>query len=170
MTQRPAELDPTIISQCSTLFIMRVANDEDQTLLRSAVSDAAANLLSFVPSLGTGEVVGIGEGMPLPARLSFQQLPDGVVPRGESADQSGTDRRELSRGDLVRQAIERWRRATTSGTAREEEPPCEAAGAASIANGEDAIARGLRSIAVDRLPPQPKRIPLDPDRYTILKR
>src|SRR5204862_6862050 len=71
VTQRPAELDPTIISQCSTLFTMRLANDRDQALLRSAVSDAAANLLSFVPSLGTGEVVGFGEGMPMPARFTF---------------------------------------------------------------------------------------------------
>ena len=55
VTQRPAELDPTIISQCSTLFAMRMSNDRDQALLRSAVSDTAANLLAFVPSLGTRE-------------------------------------------------------------------------------------------------------------------
>ena len=45
VTQRPAELDATIISQCNTLFTMRLANERDQALLRSAVSDAAANLL-----------------------------------------------------------------------------------------------------------------------------
>lgn len=50
ITQRPAELDATIISQCNTLFTMRLANERDQALLRAAVSDAAANLLSFVPS------------------------------------------------------------------------------------------------------------------------
>ncbi|MBV8663299.1 MAG: ATP-binding protein, partial [Hyphomicrobiales bacterium] len=33
VTQRPAELDPTIIAQCSTLFAMRMANDRDQALL-----------------------------------------------------------------------------------------------------------------------------------------
>ncbi len=38
VTQRPGELDPTIISQCSTLFAMRLANDRDQALLRSAVT------------------------------------------------------------------------------------------------------------------------------------
>jgi DNA helicase HerA-like ATPase len=53
VTQRPAEIDPTIISQCSTLFVMRLSNERDQSLIRSAVSDAAANLLSFIPSLGT---------------------------------------------------------------------------------------------------------------------
>ena len=49
VTQRPAEIDPTIISQCSTLFVMRLANERDQNLIRSAVSDAAANLLVVHP-------------------------------------------------------------------------------------------------------------------------
>jgi hypothetical protein len=73
VTQRPAELDATIISQCNTLFAMRLANDRDQALLRSAVSDAAANLLSFVPSLGTREVLAFGEGVALPTRLRFKE-------------------------------------------------------------------------------------------------
>jgi len=41
-------------------FVMRMANDRDQAILRSAVSDAAANLLAFVPSLGTREVIAFG--------------------------------------------------------------------------------------------------------------
>src|SRR2546423_8393233 len=69
VTQRPAELDATIISQCNTLFAMRLANDRDQALLRSAVSDAAANLLSFVPSLGTREELPFCQAAPLPSRL-----------------------------------------------------------------------------------------------------
>ena len=54
---------------------MRLANDRDQALLRSAVSDAAANLLSFVPSLGTREVLAFGEGVALPTRLRFKEVP-----------------------------------------------------------------------------------------------
>jgi DNA helicase HerA-like ATPase len=69
VSQRPAELDPTITSQCSTLFAMRMTNDRDQAILRSAVSDAAANLLDFLPSLGTAEVFAFGEGVALPTRV-----------------------------------------------------------------------------------------------------
>src|SRR5262249_41396803 len=50
ISQRPAELDPTILSQCSTLFAMRMTNDRDQALLRSAVADTAAGLVAFLPS------------------------------------------------------------------------------------------------------------------------
>ena len=84
VTQRPAELDATIISQCNTLFAMRLANDRDQALLRSAVSDAAANLLSFVPSLGTREVLAFGEGVALPTRLRFKEVPLHQLPRSEA--------------------------------------------------------------------------------------
>src|SRR6201999_1670628 len=75
VTQRPAELDPTIISQCSTLFAMRMSNDRDQALLRSAVSDTAANLFAFVPTLGTREALAFGAGIPLPTRITFAELP-----------------------------------------------------------------------------------------------
>ena len=87
VTQRdpPGRLDPTIISQCSTLFAMRMANDRDQALLRSAVSDAAANLLAFVPSLGTREVVGFGEGVPLPCAPHFQDASRAICFRAAEA-------------------------------------------------------------------------------------
>ncbi len=81
ITQRPAELDATIISQCNTLFAMRLANERDQALLRSAVSDAAANLLSFVPSLGTREVLAFGEGVAPPTRLRFKEVPPPIAAR-----------------------------------------------------------------------------------------
>ena len=91
VTQRPAELDPTIISQCNTLFAMRMANDRDQALLRSAVTDAVANLLAFVPSLSTREVVAFGEGLPLPARLTFKALPADRIPRSETFERADFD-------------------------------------------------------------------------------
>ncbi|MBX9455896.1 MAG: ATP-binding protein [Rhizobium sp.] len=112
VTQRPAELDPTIVSQCSTLFMMRMANERDHSLLRSAVSDAAVHLLSLVPSLGTGEVVGVGEALPLPLRFSFKRLPRERLP---ASDQLGpaTPMSDSERAANVEKAIDRWRRATS---------------------------------------------------------
>jgi uncharacterized protein len=166
VTQRPAELDPTIISQCSTLFVMRLANEKDQALLRSTVSDAVVNLLSFVPSLGTGEVVGLGEGMPLPARLTFHKLPANLVPTSEM---SGINEdREISRGELVRHAIQRWRKATKGQTTVEEDPS-RRQGSHKV-DAQDAIARGLRTIVGERLAAELQRVPLETSSNSILKR
>lgn len=110
VSQRPAELDPTIISQCSTLFAMRMTNDEDQALLRSAITDATAHLIDIVPSLATGEVVGLGEGMPLPARFMFRTLANTRVPRSEIADRRPSA--DLDPAQLVKTTVDLWRRAT----------------------------------------------------------
>jgi DNA helicase HerA-like ATPase len=114
VTQRPAELDPTIISQCSTLFAMRMVNDRDQALLRSAVTDAAANLVAFVPSLGTREVVGFGEGFPLPTRLSFKALPAGQIPHSETFREDGAVDKVCDTQPFVKRVVERWRGAAVA--------------------------------------------------------
>lgn len=109
VSQRPAELDPTIISQCSTLLVMRMANEKDQALLRFAVSDASANLLALVPSLGIREVIGFGDGFPVPGRVMLRELPPSRIPR---TDMVGQFAGSVSREGLVDAVVERWRGAT----------------------------------------------------------
>jgi hypothetical protein len=134
VTQRPAELDATILSQCSTLFALRMVNDRDQALLRSAVSDAAANLTEFVPSLGTREVLAFGEGVPLPARLKFKSLPAHLVPKSEAL---ASARSEGANPDFIAGVLERWRGATMSGKPGEQmadlAPPSAGPGASPLA-------------------------------------
>jgi len=114
VTQRPAEIDPTIISQCSTLFVMRLSNDRDQSLIRSAVSDAAANLLSFIPSLGVREVFTFGSGVALPTRMRFQELAGDKRPNSEASGNTRSDAGTNMNRDLLTTVIERWRSATMS--------------------------------------------------------
>jgi DNA helicase HerA-like ATPase len=153
VTQRPAELDPTIISQCSTLFVMRLTNDRDQALLRSAVSDAAANLLAFVPSLGTREVIAFGQGVALPTRMKFKELPPNLLKKTDGVSAKG----DGDRGDVghrfVASVIERWRGATMSQKVKLDDPAQVAA-----------------SMAAPRpVPDQPSQFP-GADRFRILKK
>jgi DNA helicase HerA-like ATPase len=113
VTQRPAEIDPTIISQCNTLFVMRMSNDRDQSLIRSAVSDAAANLLTFIPSLGTREVFAFGSAVTVPTRLIFSELPVGLRPNSEASGNTSTIAAGVDKG-LIESVIERWRGSTMS--------------------------------------------------------
>ena len=111
VTQRPAELDPTILSQCSTLFAMRMSNDRDQAILRSAISDAGSNLLAFLPSLGVGEVLAFGEGVSMPTRFKLNQLPNGMLRKGDSEEGRARTARPID-GDFVASVLEKWRGAT----------------------------------------------------------
>ncbi|MEJ2623856.1 MAG: DUF87 domain-containing protein [Pseudolabrys sp.] len=114
VTQRPAEIDPTIISQCSTFFVMRLANDNDQHLIRSAVSDAAANLLSFIPSLGTREVFTFGTGVAMPTRMRFKELPAALRPNSEAGGDTKSNAGNCLERALIGSVIERWRSASMS--------------------------------------------------------
>ena len=157
VTQRPAELDATIISQCNTLFAMRLANDRDQALLRSAVSDAAANLLSFVPSLGTREVLAFGEGVALPTRLRFKEVPVHQLPRSEATIASAPSVTAGHDMHFVAAVLERWRGATSN-----RDTPSEA----SISSDRSA-GRGMTPVEAPMLQPS---MGLDPDRFSLLKK
>jgi hypothetical protein len=114
VTQRPAEIDSTILSQCSTLFVMRLSNDRDQALIRSAASDAAANLLSFIPSLGTREAFAFGAGVTLPTCMRFQELSAAQRPNSEASGNTRSDTGTNISRDLITSVIGRWRSATMS--------------------------------------------------------
>jgi DNA helicase HerA-like ATPase len=117
VTQRPAELDITIISQCSTLFAMRMANDRDQSIVRAAVSDAAGSLLGFLPSLGAREVFAFGEGVPVPTRLRFKEIPKDRIPRSEAVGHAPMDFVQSMDTDFIASVVERWRGAMISSRA-----------------------------------------------------
>jgi len=118
ITQRPAELDATIISQCSTLFAMRMANDRDQAIVRSAVSDAAGSLIGFVPSLGTREVFAFGEGVALPTRLRFTMLAPHHIPHSQAVTRASMDSAKGVDVGFLLSVIERWRGATMGSQTR----------------------------------------------------
>lgn len=164
VTQRPAEIDPTIISQCSTLFVMRLANDRDQSLIRSAVSDAAANLLSFIPSLGTREVFAFGAGVALPTRMRFKELEAVKRPSSEAAGSTRDIPGSSMDRDLIGSVIERWRSATMSHKST---------------GGDDELGASFEQMAVaPPLQPAPMQPPpaaqpaqaYDPNRARLLKR
>jgi hypothetical protein len=119
VTQRPAEIDSTIVSQCSTLFVMRLSNDRDQALIRSAASEAARNLLSFIPSLGTREAFAFGPGVSLPTRMSFEELQTAFRPNSEATGDTRSDASANISHDLIAMVIDRWRSASASQRSRE---------------------------------------------------
>jgi len=114
VTQRPAEIDPTILSQCSTVFAMRMANDNDQAIVRSAVPEAGSSLIAFLASLGTREAIAFGEGVPLPTRFRFKDLPADRLPRSTSGQQARFDKSRPLDTDFLNAVVDRWRESTTT--------------------------------------------------------
>jgi DNA helicase HerA-like ATPase len=85
ITQRPGELDPTILSQCSTVFAMRLSNDRDQDIIRSAIPDSSVSTMSFLSSIGNGEAIAFGEAVSVPMRLRFTRMAEHRLPKAATA-------------------------------------------------------------------------------------
>jgi hypothetical protein len=69
ISQRPSELDETVLSQCGTFFALRLSTPEDHSRVRAIVPDALSGLLDVLPALRTGEAVIMGEGVAIPSRI-----------------------------------------------------------------------------------------------------
>ncbi|MFZ2068410.1 MAG: ATP-binding protein [Xanthobacteraceae bacterium] len=109
ITQRPHQLDPTLISQCSTVFAMRLGHEEDQKIIRAAVSDSASRLLAFLPSLGTREALVIGAGVPTVTRLRFEALPERSIPRSQAEWSGDLNRADKIDDRTISEIVARWR-------------------------------------------------------------
>ncbi len=109
VSQRPTELDPAILSQCNTVFAMRLANNSDQDALRAVVPDASTSLLASLPSLRTGEAIAVGEGVPLPTSIRFDALRKTDIPRSLTASFTDGWSVEIDDGRFIERIVEQWR-------------------------------------------------------------
>lgn len=75
VSQRPSEVNSTILSQCGTFFALRLANATDRGHITSAVTDNLEGLTSMLPILRTGEAIILGEAVKLPMRTLIDAPP-----------------------------------------------------------------------------------------------
>jgi DNA helicase HerA-like ATPase len=85
ISQRPSELSSTILSQCNTVFAFRMLNERDQEIIQANLAEASPSMFSALPFLGNSEAIVIGEGVPVPMRLRFAELPEAERPHSHSA-------------------------------------------------------------------------------------
>jgi hypothetical protein len=116
VTQRPAEIDPTILSQCNTVFALRMSNDRDQAIVQSSISDTGSGLMEFLPALGQREAIAFGEGVTLPVRIRFDELPKHALPRSSTARFSEMWQTSVGDEGFLEQVVERWRHSSSGST------------------------------------------------------
>lgn len=109
VSQRPSELDPSILSQCGTLFALRMGNRQDQDFVSRALPDSAQGLLSVLPSLRPQEAVVVGEGVTVPMRVHFDELDPAHRPRSGTAEFCTAWQADTEGLPLVADTITRWR-------------------------------------------------------------
>ncbi|MGF1627477.1 MAG: ATP-binding protein [Alphaproteobacteria bacterium] len=109
VSQRPADLAAGALSQCSTVFAMRLTSQADQDFVRGALPDWSAGLMDLLPSLRNGEAVAVGEGVSVPMRLVFDTLPPDRRPHGATAKFSERWQNDDVTPDFIASVVNRWR-------------------------------------------------------------
>jgi hypothetical protein len=71
VSQRPSELNKTVLSQCNNFVIMRLSNDQDHAMIVHLVPGAFAGVADLLPTLDVGEAVVVGDAVPLPVRIKL---------------------------------------------------------------------------------------------------
>jgi hypothetical protein len=110
VTQRPSEISETILSQCSTVFALRMSNEKDQNFVRRTLPEAAAGLLNSLPALRQQEAIVVGEGVAHPMRIRFAELEEAHRPRGEATNFPRAWQDDVQGRDYTAQIVYRWRR------------------------------------------------------------
>jgi DNA helicase HerA-like ATPase len=111
VTQRPSELDPTILSQCSTAIALRLSSDRDQQVMRSSTHEGLLDLLDFLPLLGDREAIILGQGVSMPMRITFDDLDRNAVPRNLNAGFSKAWKAPNMNRTELDDIVARWRQA-----------------------------------------------------------
>lgn len=69
VSQRPAELNSTIISQCNNIVSLKITNDRDKSAVATMLTDSLVGLVETLPNLDVGECIVIGDSIKLPTKI-----------------------------------------------------------------------------------------------------
>lgn len=85
VSQRPADVESTVISQCGTWLVLRLTNSADQQHVARFLPDGLSGMTNALPNLAQQEAIFVGEGAALPARIRIRDLPVDKLPKSETA-------------------------------------------------------------------------------------
>lgn len=85
VSQRPADVEGTVISQCGTWLVLRLTNSADQQHVARFLPDGLSGMTKALPNLAQQEAIFVGEGAALPARVRILDLSEERLPKSQTA-------------------------------------------------------------------------------------
>ncbi len=109
VTQRPADLSVSSLSQCNTIFALRLGNEHDLEFVRHAVPDSSRWLADALPALNTQEALVLGDGVPVPLHIRFLDLAPEERPASTTPPFATAWQGDQGDEGLIAETIDRWR-------------------------------------------------------------
>ena len=73
ISQRPADVNKTVLSQCGNFISMRLSNPDDQNIIKRLFPDSLGNFSDLLPILDIGESLIVGDSCLLPSRVKIDE-------------------------------------------------------------------------------------------------
>lgn len=109
VSQRPSEVEATVLSQCNSWVVLRITNDADREHVRSILPDSMSGLTKMLSSLRRQEAIFVGQAAMIPSRILVRTLDPDQLPRSHDIDfDAGWQNEPLTESQLNAVAS-RWR-------------------------------------------------------------
>jgi hypothetical protein len=109
VSQRPSEVDATVLSQCNSWIVMRITNDADREHVKSILPDSMAGLTKMLSGLRRREAIFVGQAATLPSRILIRNLKPEQLPRSNDVDFDKGWQSPAMTIDQLKTVADRWR-------------------------------------------------------------
>jgi len=109
VSQRPSEVEATVLSQCNTWIILRITNDADREHVRSILPDSLVGLTKVLSGLRRQEAIFTGQAAMLPSRILIRSLKREQLPRSHDIDFDKGWQTEAMTSEKIDEIATRWR-------------------------------------------------------------
>jgi DNA helicase HerA-like ATPase len=81
VSQRPSEVEATVLSQCNSWIVLRITNESDREHVRGVLPDSMTGLTKMLSGLRRQEAIFVGQAAMLPSRIMIRDLPPEQLPK-----------------------------------------------------------------------------------------
>lgn len=109
VSQRPSEVEATVLSQCNSWIVMRITNDADREHVRSILPDSMSGLTKMLSSLRRQEAIFVGQAAVLPSRIMIRDLEPTQLPKSNDIDFDKGWQNAAMTSEEIKVVANRWR-------------------------------------------------------------
>lgn len=109
ISQRPSEVEATVLSQCNSWIVLRITNDTDREHVKSILPDSMTGLTKMLSGLRRQEAIFLGEAATLPSRIMIKNLEKDQLPKSSDIDFDLGWQKVTSSLEDMEKVIKRWR-------------------------------------------------------------
>lgn len=116
VSQRPADVESTVLSQCNSWLILRLTNASDQEHVSRFLPDGLTGLTRLLPSLVRREAIFVGEAAAIPARIRVRELAPNELPDSNDIRFADGWAKPPIDNSAIDTVVKRWRRQSAAGS------------------------------------------------------